>query len=32
MKDENLENTVVTLHGQGWSIRRFFVIFGDVLT
>jgi transposase len=22
MKDENLENTVVTLHGQGWSIRR----------
>jgi transposase len=22
MKDESLENTVVTLHGQGWSIRR----------
>jgi len=22
MKDENLENTVVTLHGQGWSIRK----------
>jgi len=22
MKDENLENTVVTLHYQGWSIRR----------
>jgi len=22
MKDENLENTMITLHGQGWSIRR----------
>jgi len=22
MKDESLENTVITLHGQGWSIRR----------
>jgi len=22
MKNENLENTVITLHGQGWSIRR----------
>jgi len=22
MKDENLENTVITLHGKGWSIRR----------
>ena len=22
MKDESLENTVVTLHGQGWSMRR----------
>ncbi len=22
MKDENLENTVVTLHGQGWPIRK----------
>ena len=22
MKDENLENTVVTLHSQGWSIRK----------
>jgi transposase len=22
MKDESLENTVITLHGQGWSIHR----------
>ena len=22
MKDENLENTIITLHGQGWSIRK----------
>jgi len=22
MKDESLENTIITLHGQGWSIRR----------
>ena len=22
MKDEPLENTIITLHGQGWSIRR----------
>src|SRR4030042_6443695 len=22
MKDESIENTVITLHGQGWSIRR----------
>jgi len=22
MKNESLENTVITLHGQGWSIRR----------
>jgi len=22
MKDESLDNTIVTLHGQGWSIRR----------
>jgi len=22
MKDESLENTVITLHGQGWSMRR----------
>src|SRR4030042_6197854 len=22
MKDESLENTIITLHGQGWSVRR----------
>ena len=22
MKDENMENTIITLHSQGWSIRR----------
>ncbi|MDO9578953.1 MAG: IS21 family transposase [Bacteroidales bacterium] len=22
MKDESLENTIITLHGQGWSIRK----------
>lgn len=22
MKDENLENTLITLHGRGWSIRK----------
>jgi transposase len=22
MKDENLGNTIITLHGQGWSIRK----------
>ncbi len=22
MKDENLENTIIILHGQGWSIRK----------
>jgi transposase len=22
MKDEQLENTIITLHGQGWTIRR----------
>lgn len=22
MKDEPLENTIITLHNQGWSIRR----------
>ena len=24
MKDESLENAVITLHGQGWSIRKIF--------
>ena len=24
MKNESLENTIITLHGQGWSIRKIF--------
>jgi hypothetical protein len=22
MKNESMENTIITLHGKGWSIRR----------